>query len=54
MPNLFNSVFLHIMPGYCYLTPVWDISIPHPSFALASMLSYPTELLFYDNKSSAE
>ena len=21
---------LHTIPGYCYLTPVWDISIVHP------------------------
>jgi len=41
---------LHTMPGYCYLTPVWDISIlystPPPPIALAPMLSYQTELLF--------
>ena len=42
---------LHTMPGSCYLTPVWDISIlysipPPPPIALAPMLSYPTELLF--------
>jgi len=39
------TYFLHTMPGYCYLTPGWDISIPLP-IALAPMLSYPTELLF--------
>jgi len=42
--------FLHTMPGYCYLTPGWDISILHPPIVLAPMLSYPTKLLFYDKK----
>jgi len=44
--------FLYTMPGY--LTPVWDISIlhPHPHIALAPMLAYPTELLFYDNSNT--
>jgi len=41
------------MPGYCYLTRGWDISIlPLPLSALAPMLSYPTELLFYDNNNN--
>ena len=44
-----DESFLHTMPGYCYLTPGWDISILHPPIALAPMLSYPTELLLYDN-----
>ena len=48
-----NAFFLHTMPGYCYLTPGCDISILHPSpIALAQMLSYPTELHFYDNNYS--
>ena len=34
------------MPGYCYVTLGWDISILHPPIALAPMLSYLTELLF--------
>ena len=34
------SFFFHTMLGYCYLTPVWDISILHPLFRLHQC--YPT------------
>jgi len=45
-------VFLYTMPGYCYLTLGWDISIFHhpPSLRCACanvILPYPT--IFYDN-----
>jgi len=41
------------MSGYCYLTRGWDNSIlPLPLSALAPILSYPTELLFYDNNNN--
>ena len=44
------------MPGNCYLTPGCDISVlhplPHHPIALAPMLSYPTELLLYDNNNN--
>ena len=41
--GVISNIFLHTMPGYCYLNPGWDISIlhpPHPPIALAPM--YPT------------
>jgi len=37
------------MPGYCYLTPGWEISILHPLSLLRVRQCYPTKLLFYDN-----
>mgnify|MGYP000016449217 CR=1 FL=1 len=36
---------LHTMPGYCYLTPVWDISIVHPLLCLCQC--YPTLRNYY-------
>ena len=36
---------LHTMPGSCYLTPVWDISIVHP--LLCSYQCYPTLRNYY-------
>ena len=42
-----NILFLHTMPGYCYLTQVWDNSILHPCCTCANViLSYQT--IFYD------
>ena len=35
-------LFLHTMPGYCYLTPGWDITIFHPTPLLRLCQSYPT------------
>ena len=41
--------FLHTMSGYCYLIPVWDISILKPPIcACANVIPHP-KLLSYDN-----
>ena len=36
---------LHTIPGSCYLTPVWDISIVHPLLCLCQC--YTTLLNYY-------
>ena len=42
------DMFLHIMSGYCYLTPRWDNSILHPCCACANVI-LPYRTHFYDN-----
>ena len=58
MEIFLDYIFLHTMPGYCYLNPGWDISILPPNPLLRLCQCHPTlpNYFFYDNnnKTSAQ
>ena len=45
-----NIIFLHTMPGYCYRTPAWAISILHPLLRLRQCYLTPTTAFLWQQQ----